>query len=54
MGWRGKKNGEPLQLAAARFDVFVTIDAGLKCQQRISHTRLGLLRKATKPKRFVH
>ena len=42
MGWRGKKNGELLQLAAAKFDVFVTIDRGLVFQQRIAKLRLGV------------
>jgi hypothetical protein len=43
MGWRGKKNGELLQLAAASFDAFVTIDAGLRYQQRIGRLRLGVV-----------
>src|SRR5258708_34040066 len=43
MGWRGKKNGELLQLAASKFDVFVTIDKGLEYQQRIAHLRLGVV-----------
>jgi len=43
MAWRGKKNGELLELAAAHFDVFVTIDGGLKYQQRIIHRRLGVV-----------
>ena len=43
MRWRGKKNGELLQLAAANFNVFVTIDQGLAFQQRISQLRLGVV-----------
>src|SRR5258708_2793166 len=43
MGWRGKKNGELLQLAASKFNVFVTIDKGLEYQQRIAHLRLGVV-----------
>jgi predicted nuclease of predicted toxin-antitoxin system len=43
MGWRGKKNGELLQLAAPKFNVFVTIDRGLEYQQRIAHLRLGVV-----------
>ena len=42
-GWRGKKNGELLRLAAANFDVFVTIDQGLPFQQPISKFRLGII-----------
>jgi hypothetical protein len=43
MRWRGKKNGELLQLAASSFDVFVTIDRGLAYQQRIADMRLGVI-----------
>jgi hypothetical protein len=41
MAWRGKKNGELLQLAAGEFDVFVTIDGALGYQQQIAHGKLG-------------
>lgn len=33
MGWKGKKNGELLKLAATRFDVFITVDRSLAYQQ---------------------
>jgi uncharacterized protein (DUF433 family) len=29
MGWSGRRNGEPLSLAAVDFDVFVTVDKNL-------------------------
>src|SRR5215831_3861775 len=35
-GWSGVTNGELLQLAAARFDVFVTADQNLQYQQNLS------------------
>ena len=35
-GWSGVKNGELLQLAAARFDVFVTADQNHQYQQNLS------------------
>ena len=43
MRWRGKKNGELLRLAAASFNVFITIDHGLVFQQRIANLRLGVI-----------
>ena len=43
MRWRGKKNGELLQLAASKFDVFATIDRGMAYQQRIADLRLGVI-----------
>jgi len=33
MGWAGRKNGELLFLAAADFDVFITVDKNLPYQQ---------------------
>jgi len=36
MGWSGRKNGELLSLAAAEFDVFVTVDKNLPYQQNES------------------
>ena len=35
-GWSGVANGELLQLAATRFDVFVTADQNLQYQQNLS------------------
>ncbi|NOZ38731.1 MAG: hypothetical protein GXP24_00715 [Planctomycetes bacterium] len=34
-GWAGKKNGELLRLAAAEFDVFITVDNNLPDQQNL-------------------
>ena len=34
-GWSGVKNGELLQLASTRFDVFVTADQNLQYQQNL-------------------
>ena len=42
-GWRGKKNGELLRLAAEHFDVFVTTDQNLPFQQTISKLPLGVI-----------
>jgi predicted nuclease of predicted toxin-antitoxin system len=35
-GWTGRQNGELLQLAAGRFDLFVTADQNLQYQQNLS------------------
>ncbi len=40
-GWAGTKNGDLLQLAAARFDAFVTIDQGLAFQQNLAGALAG-------------
>ena len=42
-GWRGKKNGELLRLAAAHFDVFVTTDQNLRYQQNLQERRLAIV-----------
>lgn len=36
MGWAGTKNGQLLALAEAEFDVFITVDRNLSCQQNLS------------------
>ena len=36
MGWAGVKNGELLQRAAGHFDVFLTVDSSIKCQQNVA------------------
>ena len=43
VGWSGKSNGELLQLAAGRFDVFVTIDQGLQYQQNLRQGELSVV-----------
>lgn len=35
MGWAGVKNGQLLALAAAEFDVFITVDRNLSFQQKL-------------------
>ena len=42
-GWAGTKNGELLELAAAEFDVFVTVDTGLAHQQNLGSSSLTLV-----------
>jgi predicted nuclease of predicted toxin-antitoxin system len=42
-GWRGRKNGELLQLAAGCFDVFVTVDAGIEYQQNPASIAVGVV-----------
>ena len=36
MGWAGKRNGELLNLAAAQFDIFLTVDCNLPTQHDIT------------------
>jgi hypothetical protein len=43
MGWAGKRNGELLGLAAAHFDVFVTVDRKLPKQHDITRFELALV-----------
>jgi hypothetical protein len=42
-GWSGTENGELLALAAAEFDVFLTVDQNLKYQQNLTSINLGLI-----------
>jgi hypothetical protein len=43
MGWAGKRNGELLSLAAAHFDVFVTVDRQLPLQHDIAKYDLAVV-----------
>lgn len=43
MGWSGVKNGQLLALAAAEFDVFVTVDRNLSFQQNLSQFDLAVV-----------
>ena len=42
-GWSGIKNGELLALAAARFDVFLTMDGNLEFQQNLATLPIAVL-----------
>jgi len=42
-GWKGRKNGELLGLAAGHFDVFLTVDAGIEYQQNLGQLALGVI-----------
>jgi predicted nuclease of predicted toxin-antitoxin system len=42
-GWTGIKNGDLLKLAAAEFDVFVSMDGNLEFQQNISTLPIAVL-----------
>lgn len=43
MGWATIKNGELLSLAAAQFDVFITVDRNLSFQQNLSDLGIAVL-----------
>jgi hypothetical protein len=43
IGWAGKRNGELLSLAAAQFDVFVTVDRDLPKQHDLSQYDLAIV-----------
>jgi predicted nuclease of predicted toxin-antitoxin system len=42
-GWSGIKNGKLLALAAARFDVFLTMDGNLEFQQNLATLPIAIL-----------
>ena len=46
-GWSGIKNGRRLALAAAEFDVFITVDKNLPYQQNTSALPLATLAKGS-------
>ena len=42
-GWAGKKNGELLDLAATKFQVFITVDRNLHFQQYLPKINIPVL-----------
>jgi predicted nuclease of predicted toxin-antitoxin system len=43
MQWKGLKNGELIRLAEQAFDVFVTIDQGVRYQQNLQGAKLAVI-----------
>jgi len=43
MGWASVINGVLLKLAEAEFDVFITVDKGIRYQQNLRSTVLGIV-----------
>jgi Domain of unknown function (DUF5615) len=43
MGWAGVKNGPLLALAAAEFDVFITVDRNLSFQQNLPQFNIAVV-----------
>jgi predicted nuclease of predicted toxin-antitoxin system len=42
-GYGSKKNGELLSLAEGRWEVLLTSDRGIKCQQNMAHRKIAVL-----------
>ena len=42
-GWSGLKNGELLAKAASSFDVFVTVDQGIRHQQNLANVEICVI-----------
>lgn len=42
-GWSGKQNGELLRLAETAFNVLVTVDTSLSCQQNLAGRRIAIV-----------
>ena len=52
-GWASKENGELLTLAAADFDVFVTVDRNLAFQQNPKNLKIAVIVLAARSNRLV-
>ena len=42
-GWKGMRNGELLEQAAATFDALVTMDRGIEYQQNLRKYEIGII-----------
>lgn len=53
-GWSGKENRELLDLAEARFGVFVTLDTNLRYQQNLKGRRIAIIVLRAISNRLIH
>ncbi|MFN3979667.1 MAG: hypothetical protein ACK4SA_04690 [Caldilinea sp.] len=51
-GWKGEKNGALLKMAAAEFDVFITMDRGIEHEQNWSALDLAIILVIAKTNRY--
>lgn len=51
-GWKGEKNGALLKMAAAEFDVFITMDRGIEHEQNWSALDLAIILVVAKTNRY--
>ena len=52
-GWASKENGELLSLAAADFDVFVTVDRNLTFQQNLTDLKIAVIVLVARGNRLI-
>ncbi len=52
-GWASKENGELLELAAADFDVFVTVDRNLTFQRDLRDVKIAVIVLVARGNRLV-
>lgn len=53
-GWAGKRNGELLELAEGRFDVFITLDTNLQYQQNLIGRQIAIIVFRAQSNRLIH
>jgi hypothetical protein len=52
MGWAGKTNGELLDLAKNKFNVFISVDQNLQYQQNLKQTKVAVVLLKVKDNRY--
>jgi|SRR5215469_16516603 len=52
-GWAGIKNGQLLRRAESEFDLFVTSDQNIACQQNLSGLRIAIIQLSTNKLRRI-
>ncbi len=53
VGWASKENGELLSLAAADFDVFLTVDRNLTFQQNLADLKIAVIVLVARGNRLI-
>jgi predicted nuclease of predicted toxin-antitoxin system len=53
MGWKSVRNGELLDLAESKFELFITSDQGLAYQQNLGGRKIAILELSTNKVRAI-
>lgn len=53
MGWKSVRNGELLDLAESKFELFITSDQGLAYQQNLGGRKIAILELSTNKLRAI-
>ena len=53
VGWSGIKNGELIKLADTHYDIFITSDRNLRCQQNLKDRKITIIELSTNDRDII-